>query len=87
MTNEVEHYIDNIEYVVYSNNETDIIIRWVVITLKNKLVLTGTPRINKLSLDNPTENERVAYLNGVLSVNEYFRCLETTLEAEELIVK
>ena len=78
-----EHYIDDVEYIVYSNDDADIIIRWAVITPKNKLVLTGTPRINKLSLTIPLKTDaRVAYLNGVLSVNEYFRCFGNNTEKQ-----
>lgn len=75
MTTEVEQHIESVEYVVYANDDTDTIIRWAVLTLNNGLVLTGTPRINSLRTDIPDDNERVAYLNAIISVHEYFRCI------------
>jgi len=85
MINDIEKYIKDIEYVVYKNDETNTIIRWAVITLKNDLVMTGAPRLNTITDDDEEGNTRVAYLNALLSVNEYFRCLEKTLESEDLI--
>ena len=48
MTNEVEHYIDDVEYIVYSNDDSQHNHKMGCYNTK-KQVSNNTPRINKLS--------------------------------------